>query len=296
MRVAALDCGTNSTRLLILDHDGTVLRRDNVITRLGDKVDSSGCLADDAQQRVADAVTTFSVVMDDYGVERARLVGTSAVRQAVNGQAFMNRLSGLLGFPCDIIDGDDEARLSYLGAHRALPDVIVDDVVVFDIGGGSTEFCRVHQGELVTVSLHMGCVRFEERWGHEEESGRLEIRHQLAQLTSNEPRWGLPSPTTVGLAGTMATLVHLELGADDPDPRYPGWRFHPEVATKWRHTLAALSNDERRALRGMRPGRESVMVGGLIILEEICARWDIDELVAGEADILDGVAFELRSN
>ena len=222
MRVAALDCGTNSTRLLILDHDGTVRRRENVITRLGDRVDSSARLADDAQQRVVDVVRDFARTLRDDGVERARLVGTSAVRQAANGQDFMAQLHEILGFPCDIIEGHEEARLSFLGAR------------------GST--------------------------------------------------------TAVGLAGTMATLAHLELGADDPDPRYPGFRFPATTATTWREILAGESIEQRAAHRGMRAGREGVIVTGLMILEEICARWQVVNLVAGEADILDGVAGELRSN
>jgi exopolyphosphatase/guanosine-5'-triphosphate,3'-diphosphate pyrophosphatase len=294
--VAALDCGTNSTRLLILDHDGSVLRRDNVITRLGDRVDSSGQLADDAQERVADTVRHFAVTLHDYGVERARLVGTSAIRQAANGGAFMAYLHDILGHPCDVISGNDEARLSFMGARGALPDVISDTTLVFDIGGGSTEFCRLSDGELVTASVPVGCVRFEERWGTDLDGGRREIRDVLDELVSGDDRWASPSPTAVGLAGTMATLVHLELGADDPDPRYPGWHFSSRVATMWREILAPETNEQRAAHRGMRAGREGVMVAGLVILEEICAHWHILELVAGEADILDGVAGELRSN
>ena len=296
MRVAALDCGTNSTRLLVLDHDGTVLRRDNVITRLGDRVDSSGRLADDAQQRVQNAVAGFARTVRELGVERARLVGTSAVRQAVNGHEFMARLHDIVGFACDVIEGTEEARLSFLGARGALPEVVVKDTLVFDIGGGSTEFCRLSGDGLLTVSLPMGCVRFEERWGHDLDGGRHEVRAQLDALSDSDARWALPSPMTVGLAGTMATLAHLELNADDPDPRYPGFRFPARVATTWREILADETIEQRAAHRGMRAGREGVMVAGLVILEEICARWQVTELVAGEADILDGVAGELRSN
>ena len=296
MRVAALDCGTNSTRLLILDHDGTVRRRENVITRLGDRVDSSARLADDAQQRVVDVVRDFARTLRDDGVERARLVGTSAVRQAANGQDFMAQLHEILGFPCDIIEGHEEARLSFLGARGALPEVIVDNTMVFDIGGGSTEFCRLSGNDLLAVSLPVGCVRFEERWAGDLESSRRDVRGQLDSLVMSDARWATHSTTAVGLAGTMATLAHLELGADDPDPRYPGFRFPATTATTWREILAGESIEQRAAHRGMRAGREGVIVTGLMILEEICARWQVVNLVAGEADILDGVAGELRSN
>jgi exopolyphosphatase/guanosine-5'-triphosphate,3'-diphosphate pyrophosphatase len=294
--VAAIDCGTNSTRLLILDHDGQVRRRDNIITRLGDQLDRSGRLSPDAQQRVLGALTVFAQRIADDGVERHRTVATAAVRSASNGEAFVDAMRRVVGNDVDVISGDEEARLSFVGARSALPDVIVDDVVVFDIGGGSTECVRHIGGELVTVSLPIGVVRFDERWGNRLEEGRAAVRELLVSTLGLDERWAPASPRAVALAGTMATLVHLELGADDPDPRYPGWRDSPAVVTRWRERLATASHDERAALRGMRPGREDLMAGGLVIMEEVCRYFNVVELVAGEADILDGVALELRSN
>ncbi len=172
--VAALDCGTNSTRLLIVDQEGQTLDREMRITRLGQGVDASHKLAPDAMDRTLSVLADYRQIMDHHGTSGARLVATSAVRDADNGEEFLDAACRTVGVPAELLAGVEEGKLAYRGATSGLPAVDGPDVVV-DIGGGSTEVVVESSGSIEAISLDLGCVRLTERHLHHDVPLRSEI-------------------------------------------------------------------------------------------------------------------------
>lgn len=300
--VAAIDCGTNSTRLLVADAEGRPLERLMRITRLGQGVDATGRLAPEAIDRCVAVLVEFRQVMDRLGVGRGRLAATSAARDAANGADFLQRAGAATGLEPELLTGADEGRLSLAGAVADL-DSSDGPFLVLDIGGGSTELVAgdgPDDPDLAAVSLQLGCVRLSERFfvddppsAAELDSARAEVVAQLTQAVADHPRFR-GTHRLVGLAGTVSTLasVHLHLA------EYDRQRVHHAVLTAsdvhhWYEALAGDTAGQRLARPGMVPGRQDVIVGGALILDEVMSRLGFAECLVSEADILDGLVASL---
>ena len=301
--VAALDCGSNSTRVLITSLEGATLAREMRITRLSAGVDASGNLRDEALARSYDALAHYREVMDAHDVHRGLLVATSAVRDAVNGQEFLARAAEITRVPARLLSGDEEAALSYAGATHDLP-ADARATLILDIGGGSTELAANLGGVLHSHSMQLGCVRVTERalggdvvTTNAAAAARAMIEQQLDEAFAAEPHFAtlVGDVRLVGLAGTVSTLAQLDAGLG----RYDRDLVHRRRVSRarvqhWRDRLGALTPAQRLALPGMVAGREDVLVAGLYVLDAVMARFGAEELLTSEDDILDGVAASLR--
>lgn len=300
--VAAIDCGTNSTRLLVVNREGTPLERLMRITRLGEGVDATGVISDAALQRCLGVLGEYREVMDRHGVGAARLAATSAARDAANGPAFLAEAAAITGAEAAVIPGAEEARLSYLGATAGLDPVAGDDVII-DIGGGSTELALARDGVVRGWSMQVGCVRATERWLHGDPPtvGELEAASQgiaamVAEAMDELPELGQlrAGSRLIGLAGSVSTLAQLDGGiAEYRFEEVHLRRLTAEAVGRWTSRLAALPAAERRSLPGMVPGREDVIVGGALVLREAMGALGFSECLVSEHDILDGIAADL---
>ena len=245
--VAAIDCGTNSTRLLVVDPQGDTLARLMRITRLGQGVDATHVLDTAAIERTVGVLAEFRAALDGAGAVRTRMVATSAVRDAANGQEFLDAASRVVGTPAELLSGDEEGRLAYAGATADLPPVAGDDVVV-DIGGGSTELVVGRHGKVDAVSLDIGCVRVTERFLRDDPPSGPQIARARAAIAAELDRAQAQLPVLgtrgaerrlIGLAGTVSTLSALDQGIVEYD-RLTGsttrsWGGPPSTggATSW---------------------------------------------------------------
>jgi len=307
--VAAVDCGTNSTRLLVLGPDGTRLARRMQITRLGAGVDRTGELDRAAMERTLAVLREFRQLLDELGVEaaagRVRAAATSATRDARNAAEFVEAAGEILGVRPEVIKGREEGRLAYLGATRGLPEEAGPYLVV-DIGGGSTELIAGAEpsapdgGPAVVVSLDVGCVRITERYlasdpptAEELAAARLAAR-ELIESAARAHLELRSARTMVGVAGTVSALAVMALGLEGfVEERVHHARISRAEVADLARRLASVPLAERRELRGMERARADVIVGGATVLEEVMGTLGYDELVASESDILDGIAHEL---
>ena len=303
--VAAVDCGTNSTRLLVTDGRGEPRARLMRITRLGQDVDATGALAPAAVDRTIEVLREYRQVMDEYGVERVRMTATSAARDAANRDVFFTRATEVVGTAPELLSGEDEARLSFLGATAEL-DPAEGPFLVVDIGGGSTEFAvgpispeRVGEPEGV-LSVDMGCVRITEKFLHrdppapEELSQALSVARDYLDDVARDVPAALEARRFVGLAGTVTTVAAVELGLASYDPKL----VHHFVLTRAAaedvfRTLATESRAQRVYNPGLEEARADVIVGGTAILVAVFRYFDFDDCLVSEADILDGLATSL---
>ncbi len=303
--VAAVDCGSNSTRLLIIDADGRALHRDMRITRLSQGVDASGALTTEAIARSVAVLADYRAEMDRFSVTRGLVVATSAVRDAVNGDDFLRAAAETTGLEARCLRGEEEARYSLLGATAGLADVDEPTMVV-DIGGGSTELAALIDGRLEAFSMQLGCVRVTERALG---SGILaEPRREaaLAMIEAEIDRAFAATPAIthvvgrvrlVGVAGTVATLAQLVTG----QPTYVREAVHHQTLRRsdvqhWIGELGARTPAERLELPGMVSGREDVLVAGLLVLDRVLERFGVSTFLTSEDDILDGVAAAVRTS
>ncbi len=299
--VAVIDCGSNSTRLLVDARDGEP-RREMRITRLGEGVDARGRLAPDALARVAHVLDLYADLARGAGVDRGLVVATAAVRDAANREEFLEDAARRTGFDVRVITGRDEAALSYAGATADLADDPRPTVIV-DVGGGSTEIATRLGGRLLGHSMQLGCVRVTERalgaspTRESRDRADAMIARELEAAMAALPELAAYSGPlrVVGLAGTVATLAQLDAGRSD----YDRAAIHHRILTRdtvraWADRLAALAPVERLALAGMVPGREDVLVAGLLVLDAVLERLGASEVIASEADILDGTVAWLR--
>ena len=294
--VAALDCGTNSTRLLVAGPDRSTLQRDMVITRLGQGVDGQRRLADEAVARTLAVLREFRRAMDHHGVVRARAVATSAVRDAANGHDFLDGAADVLGTRPELLSGEEEGRLSYLGATAEL-DPGDGPFLVVDIGGGSTEL--VVAG--AAVSIDVGCVRLTERFlssdpptAAELDAGRRAVRALLASAGPTLLAAGPAPRRMVGLAGTVSTAAVLDAG----EGSYAREVVHHRVLTRagmesLLERLAGMDHARRLSVPGLEPARADVIVGGLTVLVTVMDHFGFEEVLASESDILDGIVSSL---
>jgi exopolyphosphatase/guanosine-5'-triphosphate,3'-diphosphate pyrophosphatase len=307
-RLAAIDIGTNSTRLLVADVDGAdpaaatvqTLDRRMRITRLGQGVDDTRALRPDAIGRTLDVLREYRIALDDLGVQRARATATSAARDATNRDDFFAPAADALGFAPELLSGEEEARLSFLGATSDLAEPA--PYLVVDIGGGSTEFVVGTTEPDDLVSLDIGCVRITEQYLHsdppapEELSAAVSVvRDQLADVDRALPSLR-SAATLVGLAGTITTVAAIEQGLATYDrDRIHHFRLGKDQAEAVFRLLATETAAQRRHNPGLDPGRVDVIVGGTVVLVAILRTFGFDELVVSEADILDGLVRSLTS-
>lgn len=304
MRVAAIDCGTNSIRLLIADIDGGNFRevvRDMEIVRLGQGVDQTGQFHPDAIARTLAAVDKFAAEIAKRGVEKLRFCATSATRDATNRHLFVDGVRERLGIEPEVISGDEEAALSFAGAIKDL-NPSDGPFLVVDIGGGSTEFVFGTSTVEAARSVNIGCVRMTERHfasdpasNQQIEAARIDIQAAIAQAAEVVPI--TKATTLVAVAGTATTVAAAALDL----PEYDRYAIHlSRVSAQQTHdaaTMFATKNREQRlALGYMHPGRVDVIAAGSLVLSEIMKATGAAEFVASESDILDGMAYSLARN
>ena len=299
-RVAAIDLGTNSTRLLVADvEDGRLdeVERRLTITRLGEGVDARRSLLPLPIARVRNCLTEYRRTAEAHGAERTLAVATSAVRDAENGEAFLGEVEWSYGFATRLLGGEEEAELTFRGvtASRALR----GERVVIDIGGGSTELIRGGgEGPAFHASLDIGSVRLTERFLSEDPPAESEIsecaravRALLAERVPDEMR--VAGAEAIGVAGTVTTLAALELELAPYDPAQThGYRLGRPAVERQLARLSSVPLAERRELPGIDPERAPVIVAGVVILREILDLLGLEGIEVSERDLLDGTALE----
>jgi exopolyphosphatase/guanosine-5'-triphosphate,3'-diphosphate pyrophosphatase len=307
-RVAAIDCGTNSLRLLIADlpaspdEEAVDISRRMEIVRLGQGVDATGRLAPEALERTRAVLSAYRREIDEAGATAVRMVATSATRDAANAADFHDMVVQTLGLEPEVVSGDEEARLSFTGAVRGLPADAEGPYLVVDIGGGSTEFVVGQAGSAgitAAISVDIGSVRMTERHLHSDppELDELdaavadidkEVDHALAAVGGKQAR------TLVGLAGSVTTVTAIALGLTTYDPR----RVHharisrDEIALVTAG-LAEMTREQRVRIGALHPGRVDVIVAGALILRTIMEKAGAPSVLASEHDILDGIAYSV---
>jgi exopolyphosphatase/guanosine-5'-triphosphate,3'-diphosphate pyrophosphatase len=289
MRVGVVDLGTNSTRLLVADvDDGRVdeVARETRITRLGEGVDERRKLLPLPSTRVRNVLTDFRRELDESGAERVLAIGTSAIRDADNGDAFLGEIEWSYGFTTRLLSGDDEAALTRQGVANGRE--LADDVLVLDVGGGSTELITAD----TRISLDVGSVRLTERFLSSDPPTRDELAACARAVREALP--DLKPARAIGVAGTITSLAALELGRYDPEQVH-GHRLRRETVAAELERLASLPVAVRRALPGLEPERAPVIVGGAVIVNEVLRRYGLDELEVSERDLLHGAALEAAS-
>ncbi|TML46444.1 MAG: Ppx/GppA family phosphatase [Actinobacteria bacterium] len=298
MRVAAVDLGTNSTRLLVADvEDGRLdeVARRLKITRLGEGVDERKRLLPAPIARVRNVLTDFRREAEWLGAERTLAVATSAIRDAENGEAFLGEVEWSYGFQTRLLSGHDEAQLTFRGVSAGRE--VAEDTLVIDIGGGSTELVvGGPDGLCLHDSLDIGGVRLTERFLHSDPPSDEEldacgaaVRELLAERVPADMR----PRTAIGVAGTITSITALDLGlaAYDPDQVHGHCLSREGVQTQLER-LAVLPLAERREVPALDPDRAPVIIAGTVILREVLDHFGLDALEASERDILDGAALE----
>jgi exopolyphosphatase/guanosine-5'-triphosphate,3'-diphosphate pyrophosphatase len=299
-RVAAIDCGTNSIRLLVADVEGgrlTDVAREMRVVRLGQDVDRTGRLAPEALARTFAALRDYADQIRDLGAGRVRMCATSATRDAANRDEFVSGCVEILGVEPEVISGAEEAQTSFAGATSTLPrDRFPAPYLVVDIGGGSTEFVLGDTAVTESISVDMGCVRLTERrlrssppTGEEVAAAESDIDALMARVadTVNLPSAG----TLVGLAGSVTTVAALAMGIPAYDPEAIQ---HSRIAfadvDRVTTDLLARTREQRLEHAVMHPGRADVIGAGALILRRLMQHVGADSVVASESDILDGIA------
>ncbi len=313
MRVAAIDCGTNSVRLLVADladdAPAEVERRMEIV-RLGQGVDETGRLAPDALERTFGAMRGYRKLIDQHGATATRVVATSATRDAANRQEFADGVREIFGVEPEVVSGAEEAELSFTGATRGLvrlspetevPQGPMPPYLVVDIGGGSTEFVVGSTHAEAALSVDIGCVRLTERHlraaGDPPSAAALEAVAADIEAALDRVEAEVPvrrAHTLVGLAGSVTTVagIALDLPAYDPE-RIHHSRISAAQVHEVTRRLLAMTHGERAAVPVMHPGRIDVIGVGSMILDRIVRRFEFSQVVVSEHDILDGIAWSL---
>jgi len=324
VRVAAIDCGTNSLRLLVADVDPGRGRLSDVdrrleIVRLGQGVDATGRLAAEPLARTLRVLRSYQKIIEETSASAVRMVATSATRDAANAGEFVAGVRGVLAIEPEVLSGEEEARLSFTGATAELAGDAAGPYLVTDIGGGSTEFVLGHppqisrrhgsagraQGQPGTmtaaVSINIGCVRMTERHLHsdppagpEVAAARADIDAALDVVAARIP--AATARTLVGLAGSVTTVAALALGLDSYQPeRIHHSRIGAGEVREVTESLLRQTRAERARLGVMHPGRVDVIGGGALVLLRIMERLGFADVLVSEHDILDGLAWSLAA-
>lgn len=304
MRVAGIDCGTNSIRLLIADVTPVGLvdvDRRMLVVRLGQGVDATGRLAPEALERTFAAARTYAEAIREAGAQRIRFVATSATRDAENASEFQAGIAEILGIEPEVITGEQEAALSFAGATDGMAannksGALARPYLVVDVGGGSTEFVLGDGTVQASRSVDVGCVRMRERRLHGDPPTDAEIAAATADIDAAIDLAAEAVPlkeaqTLIGVAGTVTTIAAIALGLETYDPiaihgaRIPAATVH-EIAAR----MLAATREERAAIGVMHPGRVDVIGAGALVVDRIVHRLGDLDLVVSEHDILDGIA------
>jgi exopolyphosphatase/guanosine-5'-triphosphate,3'-diphosphate pyrophosphatase len=285
-RVAAVDLGTNSTRLLVAEvENGSIQELDRrlVITRLGERVDARRQLLPEAIARVRNVLTDFRRIIEGLGAERTLAFATSAVRDAENGEAFLGEIERSYGFTTKLLTGHEEALLTFRGVSAGRE--IAADTLVIDVGGGSTELILGGDGSVeFHASLDLGCVRLTERFDDDLGACAAHVRTALPALQIER---------AIGVAGTITALAALDLGLVDYEPeRVHGHRLSAAAVEALLERLASLPLSERRRVPGLEPERAPVIVAGAVIVRELLSHYGLGDLEVSEHDLLYGAALE----
>ena len=313
-RVAAIDCGTNSLRLLVADVGQgrlTDVARRMEIIRLGQGVDRTGRIAPEALDRMTAVLREYAGIIAGSGTRAVRMVATSATRDADNSAEFVHRVKEVLGVPPDVLTGDSEARLSFDGATAELAGSGDDGpYLVTDIGGGSTEFVLGSpaapgdpaEPAVRAISVDIGCVRMTERHLHGDPPASAEIAAAVADIDAALDTVAHAVPvrqarTLVGLAGSVTTVAAIAMVL----PEYDAARIHhARVSSGDVHAVTSALLGQTRAARAaigvMHPGRVDVIGGGALVLDRIMQRFGFGEVLVSEHDILDGIAWSLAED
>jgi exopolyphosphatase / guanosine-5'-triphosphate,3'-diphosphate pyrophosphatase len=306
MRVAVVDIGTNSTRLLVADVDGRSgaidpLERRSRVTRLGHGVDASGTLDEEAMARVFATLDEFRALIEGHGCEANMAVLTSAVRDADNGETFAERVRRDYHLDARVLSGEQEAQLTFLGAMSGRPhERLATPVVVIDIGGGSTEFTIGHDHTAgFHVSLPAGVVRMSERHINSDPPAPAELQ-QLARDVCEVFAAGLPAQErarvgkAIAVAGTATSAASIDQQLDPYDPeRVQGYRLGLATVERLLARLADMDEAQRRAVVGLDPDRAPTIVAGMVLLGEALRAFELEELEVSDHDILYGGALQL---
>jgi exopolyphosphatase / guanosine-5'-triphosphate,3'-diphosphate pyrophosphatase len=324
-RVAAIDCGTNSLRLLIADmdpgrHELTDIARRMEIVRLGQGVDATGRLAPEALERTFRVLAGYAGEIRAQSAAAVRMVATSATRDASNADEFARGVRDILGVPPEVISGSEEARLSFTGATAELsgneagpgtaaPARLLPPYLVLDVGGGSTEFVLggrpgANGGDsgLAAISVNIGSVRLTERHLRDDppsaaqvDAARADIGAALAEVTASVP--ASSARTLVGLAGSVTTVAAIALGLPAYDP---GRTHHAVLPAADVHRVATAllgqTRAERATIGALHPGRVDVIGAGALILDQVMEQFGFTEVVISEHDILDGIAWSIAGH
>lgn len=283
----AIDVGTNSVRLLIASlENGSLITQEFALesTRIGEGVESTRFLHPGGKERTLEVLHRYRLLLESWRVKQARAVATSAVREARDGKEFALQAGRVLGFPLEIISGEEEAYLSFLGVAQALPGIA--HPLVMDIGGGSTELVWEEAGGIRVYSLPVGAVRWTENpaargimkeweWLFEHLRKRVEL-------------------ILIGLGGTVTSLAAIDQGLTVYRPELVhGYRMSRKKVKYWEDYLASLSLEERRQVPGLQPARADIIVAGVQILREIMERSERQEVIAAESDLLHGLVWSM---
>ena len=298
--LAALDLGTNSTRVLVArPGDGQLgaLERINTITRMGQDVGATGKLADAAVERTLACLRRYREVLDRHGVERVRAAATSAARDAANRDEFFDAVEDVVGVRPELLSGEEEGRLTFLGATREL-DQADGPFLVVDIGGGSTEFIVGTDAVEGVMSIDVGCVRLTEKFlDHdpprpEELTACISYTDTYLEDVIREVPAAAEARTLVGVAGTVTTVAAVEIGRYDRSLTH---HFHltRDAAEDVFRTLATEARADRIHNPGLEEARADVIVGGCCVLVAIFRRFGFPEMIVSESDILDGLALSI---
>ncbi|MFG1881857.1 exopolyphosphatase [Micromonospora sp. NPDC049102] len=308
--MAAIDCGTNSIRLLVADLPEesagpqaplTDVTRRMEIVRLGQGVDRTGRLAPEAIERTRVALASYAADIEKLGAQRVRMCATSASRDAANAADFTEMVQQTLGVAPEVVSGDEEARLSFTGAVRGLPSDAEEPFLVVDIGGGSTEFVVGDRaGVRSAVSVDIGCVRMTERHlpgdpptPEQVAAAEADIAVVVDRALAAVP--GREAATLIGLAGSVTTVVAIAQNLQGYDPeRIHHARVSYEEVARVTADLLARTSAQRLEIPVMHPGRADVIGAGALVLRVIMERAGMPSVVASEHDILDGIAWSLQ--
>ena len=302
MKVAAIDCGTNTIKLLIADlHRGNQVElvREIRMVRLGEGVDATGRLSEAALARAFAAIDEYAEMIAEHAVTAVRMCATSAVRDAANADFFAAGVRERLGVDPEVVAGDEEARLSFAGATRMVLAGVLPPFLVIDIGGGSTELILGNADGTITAaqSLDIGSVRITERHLHSDPPTREEIDAATADIAAALDQTLVPLSQTnavIGVAGSITTTAAMVLDLAHYDRQLLNNAVidtdKVHLAT---HVLLAMTVEERGALGFMHPGRADVIGAGALILDQVLRRTPVSTMLVSESDILDGIAWSL---
>ncbi len=297
--IAAIDCGTNTIKLLIGDLPEVVVRESRTV-RLGQGVDTTGELADEALTRTFAAIDEYAALVAAHPVNRIRFCATSATRDASNAAIFADGVEARLGVRPEVLSGADEAALAFDGAVRNLRAAVSEPVLVVDIGGGSTELVLgTAEGVTSAVSLDIGSVRLHERHLHDDPPSEEQVRACVSAIDAELDGIDVPiaeAATVVGVAGSVTTVAAGVLGLAAYDADAIDQAVLPrDQARAFVRRLLRLSVQQRRELPYMAPGRADVIGAGALILDRVLARASVPTLTVSESDILDGIAWSLSA-